>query len=52
MINPDVILDFSQLAPDMSQQIEILGAKVQWAKELTVGINLTEAEVALLTCLL
>jgi hypothetical protein len=51
MINPDVILDFSQLAPDMSQQIEILGAKVQWAKELTVGISLTEAEVALLTCL-
>jgi hypothetical protein len=52
MINPDVILDFSQLAPDMSQQIEILSSKVQQAKELTVGISLTEAEVALLTCLL
>ncbi|KAH8779224.1 hypothetical protein F5882DRAFT_519573 [Hyaloscypha sp. PMI_1271] len=52
MINPDVILNFSQLAPDMSQQIEILSSKVQQAKELTVGISLTEAEVALLTCLL
>jgi hypothetical protein len=51
MINPNVILDFSNLSPLMSNRIESLSSRIQQARELTVGVRLTAADVTLLTCL-